>query len=112
MRPEEMASEAGKLWNRIGLQSLRQALDRVDRLERDLEEALKSLPACDDCARLRLLEGIERAGVRLSKEAVSLTVLVGTLKEAASIADRQRGELAKRGIPPCRCSTGQCTCHK
>lgn len=111
MRPEELSNEAGKLWNRIGLQKLRDTLDRVGRLGRDFEETLKSLPACDDCAHLRLLEGIERAGVRLSKEAMSLTALTATLKEAAAIADRERGELAKKGIAPCRCSSGPCRCH-
>ena len=100
------------LWRRVGLDELRQALGRVHGLTERFEQALHTLPPCNACARVNLLEQIHTAGRHLSGEVTSLAVLATTLKQAVAAAEQTQAELAANAPDPCRCSFGQCTCHE
>lgn len=99
------------LWRRVGLEELRQALERVTALANEFAGALKALPPCNACARVSLLEQIHTSGRHLSGEAGSLSVLAGALKQAVAAAEQTQAELVANAPSPCRCSSGQCTCH-
>ena len=99
------------LWRRMGLDELRHALVRTQGVMQQFEQALRTLPPCNACARVSLLEQIHAAGRHLSSEAASLSVLAGTLKQAVAAAEQTQTKLAANAPPPCRCSSGQCTCH-
>ena len=100
------------LWRRVGLHELRQALVRTQGLMQEFEQALRTLPPCNACARVNLLEHIHAAGRHLSGEVASLSALAGTLKQAVAAAEQIQTELAANAPAPCRCSSGQCTCHE
>ena len=99
------------LWRRVGLDELRQTLVRAQGLMERFEQALRTLPPCNTCARVSLLEQIHSAGRHRSGEAGSLSVLAGVLTQAVAAAEQTQTELAANAPPPCRCSSGQCTCH-
>ncbi|MBI4597862.1 MAG: hypothetical protein HY737_05620 [Candidatus Omnitrophica bacterium] len=99
------------LWRRVGLDELRQALVRVQGLAAAFENALQTLPPCTACARVALLERIDAAGRDLSGEVTGLSVLASTLKQAVAAAEQTQTELAANALAPCRCSSGECTCH-
>jgi hypothetical protein len=105
------AADSEEIWRRVGLEALRQALTQVSGLVKDFERILGSLPSCNQCARLALLEHIQTAGTQLSRQAVSLTVLAESLKGAVAAAERTGVELAEHCPDPCRCPAGRCTCH-
>lgn len=100
------------LWRRVGLDELRQTLVRTQTLMQQFEQALRTLPPCNACARVSLLEQVHSAGRHLSVEAGSLSVLAGMLKQAVAAAEQTQTELAANAPPPCRCSSGPCTCHE
>jgi hypothetical protein len=109
--PEKHDIDSDDLWRRVGLDELRQALARVENLSSGFEKALRTLPPCNTCARVSLLEQIQTAGRHLSSEAASLSVLAGTLKQAVSAAEKMQAELATNIPEPCQCSSGKCICH-
>src|SRR3989338_3167269 len=92
------------LWRRVGLDELRQALVRTQGLIQEFEQALRTLPPCNACARVSLLEQIHTAGRHLSGEAASLSVLAGVLTQAVAAAEQTQTELAANAPSPCRCS--------
>ncbi|MBI3996446.1 MAG: hypothetical protein HY352_02180 [Candidatus Omnitrophica bacterium] len=100
------------LWRRVGLDELRQALVRTRGLMEQFEQALRMLPPCNACARVALLERIDAAGQGLSGEIIGLSVLASTLKQAVAAAEHTQAELGANTPEPCRCSSGQCTCHE
>lgn len=100
------------IWRRVGLEELRRALVQVTDQMKGLEQVLRVLPPCNACARGQLLEQIQTAGSHLSRELVGLTVLAGSLKGAVTTAEQAQAELAANAPDPCRCSSGQCTCHE
>lgn len=104
-------SDIEELWGRVGLEELQQAVGKIHQLMCDFEETLKGLPSCNQCAKAELLERVRVAGTRLSSEAVSLTVLAESLKEAAAIAEKSRQCLTADPPSPCRCPKGNCACH-
>ena len=103
--------DSNDLWRRVGLDELRQALARVQGLTAGFEKALRTLPPCNTCARVSLLEQIQATGRHLSSEAASLSVLASTLKQAVAAAEQMQAELAANAPEPCQCSSGECTCH-
>jgi hypothetical protein len=76
------------------------------------EQALRTLPPCNACARASLLEYIHTAGHHLSGEVASLSVLAGALKHAVAAVEQARTELSATAPAPCRCSSEACTCHE
>lgn len=107
----ERAIDSEDIWRRVGLEELRQALVRAQGLIEQFEQALHTLPPCNTCARVNLLEQISTAGHHLSGEVTSLSVLASTLKQAVATAEQTQAELAANAPDPCQCSTGECTCH-
>lgn len=99
------------LWRRVGLNELRQALVRARDLMERLDQALRTLPPCNTCARISLLEQIHTVGRYLGNEVSSLSVLASTLKQAVAAVEQTQAELIENAPVPCQCSTGQCTCH-
>lgn len=111
MQREEGAIDTEDIWRRVGLEELRHALVRARGLMERFEQALRTLPPCNTCARASLLEQIDTAGRHLSGEAASLSVLASTLKQAVASAEQTQAALVVNAPDPCHCSSGQCTCH-
>jgi len=108
---DETSFNPENIWKRVGLDELRQALATVDNLTHRFERALQELPRCNQCARIVLLEQIQKTGDSLSGELISLSALAGTLKNTIQIAEKAQKHLAKDVPPACRCEEGECTCH-
>ncbi|MBI4341649.1 MAG: hypothetical protein HY598_05145 [Candidatus Omnitrophica bacterium] len=104
------AVESEGLWKRVGLEELRQALERVTALAGEFEAALKALPPCDACARALLLERIEAAGRRLGGAAISVSTLADVLRQAQATAEHAQQELVRCAPESCACPPGQCSC--
>jgi hypothetical protein len=100
-----------RIWRRLGLEELRKALQKVEKLSRQFEGLLKVLPPCNDCARSALLEQIRSSGRSLGIEIVSLTSLAESLREAVEAAEKERSQLMEAPPVPCICPAGLCTCH-
>ncbi|MBI3313913.1 MAG: hypothetical protein HYZ83_06735 [Candidatus Omnitrophica bacterium] len=103
--------DAEILWKRVGLAELRAALKNINDLTNQFEKALASLPQCDQCARVQLLEQIQKTGNRLSGEVISLISLSATLKDAVSAAEAAEKKLIEQCPETCKCEGDQCTCH-
>jgi hypothetical protein len=112
MSVEPRVLDSDDLWRRVGLGELRNALQRVERLTRTFEQALRALPPCNTCARGSLLEQIHTVGSHLDRELVGVTVLANSLKEAVAAAEPTREALAAGAPAPCQCGRGPCTCHE
>jgi len=108
MDGKEMADE---LWKSMGLENLRRGLRRVTVLAEQFEGALRGLPGCNKCARLVLLENINRTGNELSGEVINLSVLAATLKDIVRSAEEAQKSLCENMPEPCRCNEKECTCH-
>ncbi len=100
-----------RLWKRVGLQELRQNLKRAETLIDAFEQALKSLPSCDECAKGALLEQIRVTSKEVGIEAVSLSVLAEAMREAVTVAEETQSELHANAPDPCRCAGERCRCH-
>ena len=100
------------LWRRVGLDELRQALVRIEELMYGFENALRSLPPCNACARAKLVERIQSDSHRLSREMTNLSVLAESLKDALSTTEQCTTDLTTNPPVPCQCTGGQCTCHE
>ena len=98
------------VWKRVGLEELRQALERVTVLAKAFEEALQALPPCDACARALLLERIESSGRRLGGAAISVSMLADVLRQAQATAEDARQELQRCAPESCACPPGRCAC--
>ncbi len=103
--------DSDELWKRVGLEQLRRTLVRVQDLVKHFKQALHTLPPCNSCARVALLEQISMTGRKLSGEVTSLSVLAATLKQAVAIAEHTQIELTADALKPCECTGGQCLCH-
>lgn len=101
-----------RLWRRVGLETLRQALGRIQNLEKIFEKTLEDLPVCDDCARRVLFEKLEQVGIRLGGEVLSVTTLAASFREALAVLERGRAELAGSLSHACRCPQEPCNCHE
>ncbi len=99
------------IWRRVGLGELRQELVRTQSLMQEFEQALRTLPPCNACARVSLLEQIHAAGRHLSVASGGLSVLAGTLKQAVAAVEQTQTELMANAPASCRCSSGPCSCH-
>jgi hypothetical protein len=106
------AVDSEDIWRRVGLGELRLALAQVSELSREFERVLQSLPSCNQCARVALLEQIHGAGKALGRQALSLTVLAESLKGAVATAEQTQAELAEHAPYSCRCPATPCTCHE
>ena len=107
---DDIAASINKLWQKLGLQELRERLKEVVSSAEGFEQALKALPACDKCARLILLDQIERTGRKLGSEVISLTAMAETLKSVGQAAEDAQTKLSQ-GIPgPCQCREEECVC--
>ena len=98
------------IWKRVGLEELRQALERVTTLAEEFEDALKALPPCDACARALLLERIEASGRRLGGAAISVSTLADVLRQAQATAEDAQQELVRCAPESCACPPGRCAC--
>ncbi len=103
--------DSGDLWRRVGLEELRRELAQVSNLIKDFQCAIESLPPCDQCARVALLEQIHSTGKALGHQAISLTVLAESLEGVVATAERTQAELAANAPEPCKCAAGPCVCH-
>ena len=102
--------DSEELWKRVGLEELRQVLERVTALAREFEEALKALPPCDACAQAMLLERIEASGRRLSGTVISVSTLADVLRHAQVAAEKARQQLVTCAPESCSCLPGHCSC--
>lgn len=108
---DQTMSDADRLWNRLGLQELRESLKKIGKLANRFEQALRDLPSCDKCATLALLDQIKKTGNELSGETASLTALSETLRQTISVTEKIHNELMADAPVPCRCSQEECKCH-
>ena len=99
------------IWKRVGLEKLRQQLRQVIVSSKKFEQSLRSLPACNECAKVVLLEHIQKTGRRLSGQVVSLTTLAETLKSTLKATEHVEKILIENAPPPCKCGSQKCSCH-
>lgn len=111
MRNENELLDIEKLWKRIGLGELRKQLKSVIQTIEEFEQTVKLLPGCDQCAKVALLEHIEKEGRRLGTQVMSLTALTSTLKGASNAAETLERKFLDTMPHPCQCGETPCTCH-
>ena len=109
--PDPTFSDTDIIWKRVGLEELREKLEKVKLLSEHFEQALRNLPSCDECARAVLFEQIKKTGNDLSGEVLSLTVLSETLRSVVAAVEKSREKLTASPAPACRCSGNPCACH-
>lgn len=107
----ELFSSSEQIWKRIGLHELRSALENIVTAAKRFEQALRELPICDECAKLALLEHIQRTGRKLGTQVVSLSVLAESLTGTAGVAENLKSSLIEHAPTPCKCSGKVCSCH-
>ena len=100
-----------ELWKSVGLEELRLALRKVEEECGKFENSLRALPECDQCARVALLEQIQKTGKELGGEIISLVTLSETLKQAVGTAEEAQVVLSQNCPPACCCKSGKCPCH-
>lgn len=109
---KKMDKDFEELWERVGLENLRQALTKVDALTHRFERSLQELPNCDKCARVTLLDHIEQTGAQLSGEIISLTSLAASIKQAVNVIESAQKDLKEQVPHRCECpDEAACTCH-
>ena len=86
-------------------------LKRLGTLMDSFGQTVKSLPSCDECARAALLEQIRATSNQVGIEAVSLSVLAETLREAITVVEEAQSQLHANAPDPCRCAGQVCRCH-
>ncbi len=108
---KQISSDVEMLWKRVGLDELRGHLKDVKALAERFEQALSMLPSCDQCAKLALLDHIEKSGRKLSSQVMNLTMLTESLRTAAGASENAEKVLCDHAPHPCQCRSEKCSCH-
>lgn len=106
-----VSKETEQLWRRIGLEELRQAVEKTQQAINDFQRAVEALPDCEHCARVALLEKVGHSSAALERSVVGVNVLASVLQEAVAVAGQARQRLALKPPAACRCPGEPCQCE-
>ncbi len=103
--------DAEHLWRRVGLDELHKIFKDIEEKFKLFSALLHSLPPCDECAKLILIEEIEKTGRKLNAQVAGLTSLAETLRSSFEITEKLKTNLVENAPHLCQCKQGNCICH-
>ena len=109
--PDSQPIDTDRIWTRVGLQELRQALSGVIASMQELHGVLNALPACNTCARRALIERIHTASRQVGQQSTGLAVLAASLQSAMQAVEQTDTEMRIHHPEACQCAGEPCRCH-